>query len=594
MCIQRIRLSKSFVRNSMLLTLIFAGATVASTSFAFVRLQTGSNGLFWPNVSTSPISFVINSQTVNGIEQADYQAAVKRSFQSWQEVGDSNIQFAENTDPGQQARTDFQADDIHTVMFDSNNSSGFFGNAGLVAVTPIEFTNGGQITDADILINARDHNFSCDNTPDSFDVQSVVTHEVGHFIGLDHTAVLAATMGPFALKNTTYQRSLGNDDKSATSSVYPAPGNSLTSMFGRVEDDNNNRVAGAHVVIMSEGGQVATSTLTDNSGNFVATGMEANRTYIVFVEPLDGPVIAQNFSTSISGQTIENDFAPTFYGSFNNPQMFTPGMTALDLGTIQVRDPVGPQRMNITNNSKTALAAGQNVLVTLSSSGLIQSDDFFVSHPAINVTNVLVSGSFGTLVTMTLEIPPSVQPGIYNIYAYRSITGDFVSLTGGLEIVNATPMLEVAIPNTAEEMGGEVITISGQNFVDGLKVIIGNTIISNATVISPEEIQFTLPNVPAGTHNLTVENPDGRFARIEDAFTTTTGSGGGNNGGNNGGGNTTPPTNTAPPPAGGGGGGGGGGGCDVAPGLTNSNDALGVLLPFILLLLGLGAMRRHG
>jgi hypothetical protein len=579
MCINRCRVSKTFVRNTFLTVVGLLLATLSGTSYAFVRLSTGANALFWPSATTSPISFVINNGTVNGISQASYEGAVRRAFQNWQDVPDSSISFTEDSNPGSKNRTDYASDDIHTVIFDASNSTGFFGNSGLVAVTPVEFTGDGAITDADIILNAKNHTFSTTAQAGAFDVQSIVTHEVGHFIGLDHSPVLGATMVPFALQDNFLQRSLDGDDKAAVTSVYPDVNAMNGQLRGRIVNGNNN-ISGAHVVAVHEDGSVASTTVTNSNGDFTLSGLSSQKTYAVFAEPLDGPIVASNLSTGISGLSVETDFGTTFYGSFDNPSRFVPGNGfAVDLGTLSTKDHAQPQKMNISASSRNSIVLGSTINVTLATSGLRLNDTVSISNPDITVSNIVISGSFGTLVTMRVHAPLTASPGLYSIYVSRSNTGEGIVLTGSFEVISPSPTTEGVSPNDVDGSTGAIISVFGRNFKSGLKVIIGNTIIDNPGVVTGEEVQFTLQGVSiaSGTHDVRVENPDGQFALLANALTVS--------------GTSAPAPTPAPAPAGGGGGGGGGGGCSVSAAPIGFAGGLGNLLP--LLVISLLLFRRR-
>ena len=76
----------------------------------------------------------------------------------------------------------------------------------------------GEIVDADMLVNDGGFNFSdSEEAPADgrVDLRSVVTHEVGHFFGMDHSADVEATMYPDYSKSSdgpTAARTLAQDD----------------------------------------------------------------------------------------------------------------------------------------------------------------------------------------------------------------------------------------------------------------------------------------------------------------------------------------------------------------------------------------------
>jgi len=91
----------------------------------------------------------------------------------------------------------------------------------VIARTSITFDpDTGAIFDADIEINSFENEFSISDTMVSDDLQSVLTHEVGHFLGLDHTRVPNATMlSDYELSNLG-TRTLSSDDKAGICSIY--------------------------------------------------------------------------------------------------------------------------------------------------------------------------------------------------------------------------------------------------------------------------------------------------------------------------------------------------------------------------------------
>jgi hypothetical protein len=128
-------------------------------------------------------------------------------------------------------------------------------DSNVLALTSVFARGDGQIVDADIEVNAVKDNFlwaDLDTPIDGRqDLQNALTHEVGHFIGLDHTcyegdpakprgkdengkllpdcfrappAVVATTMFPSANPGDTSKRTLEPDDQKAVCDIYPIGG----------------------------------------------------------------------------------------------------------------------------------------------------------------------------------------------------------------------------------------------------------------------------------------------------------------------------------------------------------------------------------
>jgi Matrixin len=91
-----------------------------------------------------------------------------------------------------------------------------------LALTTMTFDpDTGEIYDADMELNSFDNDFTVTNTGVQFDLQSIVTHETGHFLGLAHSADMNAVMWPEYVAGTTTLRTLSPDDVAAICTVYP-------------------------------------------------------------------------------------------------------------------------------------------------------------------------------------------------------------------------------------------------------------------------------------------------------------------------------------------------------------------------------------
>ncbi len=82
----------------------------------------------------------------------------------------------------------------------------------------------GQIVAATIEVNEQDHHFTVGTTKtvsdDRYDLQAVLTHELGHVLGLGHSTDGTATMFPSTAPYDDHQRVPDSDDRSGISSIY--------------------------------------------------------------------------------------------------------------------------------------------------------------------------------------------------------------------------------------------------------------------------------------------------------------------------------------------------------------------------------------
>jgi uncharacterized protein (TIGR02266 family) len=107
---------------------------------------------------------------------------------------------------------------------------------GALAVTVLTFADDGRIVDADVILNgggSRKFGVLAETDADAaaaagagvdktrYDVQNVLTHEVGHFLGLgEEQALLDATMFVTSARGETMKRDLSSDDELGVRSLY--------------------------------------------------------------------------------------------------------------------------------------------------------------------------------------------------------------------------------------------------------------------------------------------------------------------------------------------------------------------------------------
>src|SRR5712675_789299 len=187
----------------------------------------------------------------------------------------------------------------------------------------------GQILDADIYFDPSDSLITFATpaalpaSPKSYDLASVLTHELGHFFGFSHSAVWSAMMYPYAPAPGTFNgprpsaqqpdAPLGDDDRTGLRILYsdPADTANIGVISGRILPANPlslplsppgvTGIFGAHVVAIDQGsGAVIAGTMagwscavpgpTQFDGAYQLDRLPIGHTYTVYAEPLDGVI----------------------------------------------------------------------------------------------------------------------------------------------------------------------------------------------------------------------------------------------------------------------------------------------------------------
>lgn len=94
--------------------------------------------------------------------------------------------------------------------------------ADAVAVTTVTFNEDtAQIYDVDVELLSSAADFTLGDTDVNIDLASVVAHEAGHFLGLDHSNAPGSTMAEGYFPGDIETRSLSDDDVAGICAAYP-------------------------------------------------------------------------------------------------------------------------------------------------------------------------------------------------------------------------------------------------------------------------------------------------------------------------------------------------------------------------------------
>jgi len=346
--------SRSVAFRRLRATLLFVALPLAGGAAALAYVQTNLVDMGFSDIGV----FQAGGTLVLHLEQdASFRitdgsdiTTLLDSMQRWTDVPTSNATITEGTRFNLASPIDAGAglapDGINKVYFAETDTANHLSNA--IAVSFFYVAGDGHITDCDIVFNERLYTFSTATPANpnqilgstTYDLGEISTHEMGHCLGFDHSAVAGrfgagglevsgfsswdfaaqATLYPFGSR-TIQGRSLSQDDISGVSFIYPNATLASTtgSISGRVLDGGSfASIKGAHVVAVSASapdvpvaGVISDVQAGGLGGDYSIVGLPPG-SYYLRLEPLVGttnPFTVAN--THFTG--FVTSFPPEFY-----------------------------------------------------------------------------------------------------------------------------------------------------------------------------------------------------------------------------------------------------------------------------------------
>lgn len=211
-------------RRAQYLASVLAALLVASFAcapafgFQLRRISTGEP-VRWHQ---ERVTFYLNLESIPSyLERSRVLYIVQQSFATWSKVPSSFLQFEFGGSTTQRTQYDRTAEDnVNTVHFETEK---WDDDPDVLALTKTIYEpKTGEIHDADIRINAVNFHWTTSDSDVENDLQNMLTHEVGHVLGLEHSEHQEATMYAKSKKGELSKRVLAQDDVNGVSYLYPS------------------------------------------------------------------------------------------------------------------------------------------------------------------------------------------------------------------------------------------------------------------------------------------------------------------------------------------------------------------------------------
>jgi hypothetical protein len=303
----------------------------------------GSLTVQWSTIlGTNPLAILTQDQSTSG-RLNEIEQAIQQSLSVWTGVSGSALQPGVLAPLVRAASANVcAADGLNSICFDQSDAAFTPGVLAFTRVLTADHigaqvgsgaaaTELGEILDADLYFNPGDSHITFATpqalaaAPAAYDLESVLTHELGHLFGFSHSALWSAMMNPFAPAPGAYTGTrptvqqpdapLGEDDRTGLRVLYPSAGDTthIGTITGRILPANSlslpaapagvTGIFGAHVVAVdASSGAVIAGVLGgwscsgagpaqfDGAYRFARLAVGAAQSYRIYAEPLNGVI----------------------------------------------------------------------------------------------------------------------------------------------------------------------------------------------------------------------------------------------------------------------------------------------------------------
>ena len=455
--------------------LILISLISAKTAIAFVLFKNeDGEPLRWHLDDLNPLvhTDVVNRKTKaikfhlsrDGWSEKNFENelnSIRSAAAQWEAVPGTVLKFEEGNllEPGVDINGNDNQNVIYWVKEATPNGAVLVNNertdiSGALAVTFPTYFDDHTIVEADMVFNGVTQRWFTDYT-NTFSndnlVEAIALHEFGHFIGLQHSPLGAASMFSRTVSGVSVSAGLTLDEVAAVQSVYGIK--NAEEQFGGIVGSvtlDGEKVFGAVVIAETKHGNIVQSTVTDKNGNYELLSLPLNQ-YHLRVSPIHSPQAIQplvrdidismeykganiNFqptkykSTTVASQkNSETNFtirrgSPSFYINAIRPATKKNNLYELSFGPFGIKRKnekqlIGVYSPNLPSNSATLRITGD---------GIVYGNTTFEAN---------VFEGFN-LITVEITLEKNIVPGVRSLYVEKGNERSYVN--GFIEILPNT------------------------------------------------------------------------------------------------------------------------------------------------------------